>query len=113
MPLRFGDIVDLHANTVDGGKKFKIAVCVEPNEWWFFYINTKKYSFASSSTMEIRCEDLSRLKYTSYLNLYSLCKSTTDEIQSIDTSKIYRFNNPSLYKTMMYIIETSNSLTPE
>lgn len=111
--LRFGDIVDMRITTVDEIKKFKIAVCVEPDEWWFFYINTKHYSFAADSTMEISPSYLDRLTHTSYLNLHNLEFAGKEEIDSIDSRHIYRFNDPSLYKTMMYIIENSRIISKE
>ncbi len=111
--LRFGDIVDMCITTVDETKKFKIAVCVEPEEWWFFYINTKHYSFAAASTITIEPSELNRLKYTSYLNLHKVEVAKKDEIESINKKHIYRFSNPALYKTMMYFIEQSRTITKE
>lgn len=113
--LQFGDIVDIHqAKDIDGNRKLKIAVCVESGEYWFFYINTKSYSFAAEATMELTPKDLSRLTHKSYLVLYGPpVKADVAEIASIDASNIYRFHDPARYDTMMYILEHSRLLSRE
>lgn len=110
--LQFGDIVNIKITTVDETKKYKIAVCVEPNKKWFFFINSNMYKFASNQTMTITPEYLEKLKYTSYLNLHHIYSIDKDEINTIDKNNISRFSDESLYNTMMYIIENNSQLTP-
>lgn len=113
--LKFGDIIDIYrAKDIDGNRKLKIAVCVEPGEYWFFYINSHAYSFAAEATMELTPADLDRLKHKSYLVLYGHpVKADDEEIASIDMSRVYRFKNPERYDTMMYILENSHLLSEE
>jgi len=111
--LQFGDIVDIKITTVDETRKYKIAVCVEPNERWFFLINSKPYPFASNQTMEIIPGYLEKLKYKSYLNLHHIQISDIDAMNNIDKNNISRFSDESLYTTMMYIIEKNSQLNPK
>lgn len=112
--LQFGDIVDIRsARDINGGRKLKIAVCVETNEYWFFYINSKHYSFAADSTIEIRPEYLDRITHKSYLDMHSVKTADIAEIESINREQIYRFNDSALYQTMMYKIQSSRLLSKE
>lgn len=113
--LKFGDIVDIgRAREIDGGRKLKIAVCVEPGEYWFFYFNSKKYRFAAEATIELTPDDLDRLKHKTYLVLYGPpVKADEVEIASINAEQVYRFKDAARYKTMMYILENSKLLSPE
>lgn len=97
-----------------GGRKLKIAVCVESDKYWFFYINSKPYSFAAEATMELTPHDLDRLDHKSYLVLYGPpIKADKTAVNSINMKHVYRFNDSSLYTTMMYIIEKSMLLSPD
>lgn len=110
--LRFGDIVDMSVMTVDEYRKVKIVVCVEPDEFWFFYINSRLYKQFASSAMELQPYDLERLTHKSYLDLHKVNVASCEEIASIKQDKIFRFNNDSIYKNMMFFIKNAREITP-
>jgi hypothetical protein len=122
--LIFGDIIDLsivdikaktdYPNNQNKWRKNKIAVCLDIQNNIFFLINSKSYgAFAAHETIEIKKEQLKRLKKKSYLNLYSYVKAGADDFNSSSLSTIYRMEEENIYKTIIVKIENSSTLPYE
>ncbi|MDQ7032237.1 MAG: hypothetical protein Q9M37_05920 [Desulfonauticus sp.] len=111
--LKPGDIILVLSKYLDGIEHNKFAICVAPDYFFFFYINSKPWNKARDAQVEVFGKlEISCLKHTSYIDTSVIQELPENAIrEAIQSRKVWKAPL-SVCKRIKEVVQESKYLSP-
>ncbi|MDK2922100.1 MAG: hypothetical protein PWR24_1657 [Desulfonauticus sp.] len=112
MPLNPGDIILVFKKYLNGIDHDKFAICVAPEYFFFFYINSKPWNKAPDAQVQVMGKlEISCLTHTSYIDTSSIQQLPKQAIDAaIQAGKVWSAS-PNVCQRIKEVVKNSRYLS--